>query len=84
MDVSESEQSYDPSFEEVTPKKKVGGRKNISKTKSSKRNRKEKTAIRKDVVLKTILRKMRKFYTKEFNKTTKYISKKRCQKPNLY
>jgi hypothetical protein len=47
---------------------------------SAKKNKKS-TSWRKDVVYKTILRKIRKEYLNEFNTRTKYILTKRSRKP---
>ena len=78
---SDSEEDSDMTFEPETPKKKKeSGRGKHSNKRSSKRNKNP----RKDVVLKTILRKMRKFYTGEFNKATKFIARKRTHKEDLY
>jgi len=40
--------------------------------------------LRSDVLYKTIVRDMRKFYTHEFNDETKYIKRKRYRNPEFY
>ena len=76
---SDSDMSFEPS---VQKKSTSSGRKKNSKP-ASYSSKKDKNP-RKDVVLKTILRKMRKFYIQEFNKSTKFITRKRTHKANLY
>jgi hypothetical protein len=76
-DESDSDMSFEPS---VAKKKERGRKKNSKNIYSSKKDKNP----RKDVVLKTILRKMRKFFIQEFNKSTKFITRKRTHKANLY
>lgn len=65
----EDSEDEDMTFELEKKKKKSSGK--SKKSKGSGKN------PRKDVILKTILRKMRKFFIKDFNQHTKYMTKKR-------